>query len=310
MPTWIFSLFFLCGFLLILGLACVFLSGQTLVDARLAQISGQTPRKSKRPGTAAATQSAPRQVARALLFEVSRFLPIRKPAPQLRQRMAMAGFYEPEAARVFVGAKLVLGVGLFVLYNALSFVGHAPRGRAFLLSLLLFAIGFILPNLWLSRRTRRRRDAIWRSLPDFVDLLIICVEAGQGLDQALARVGWELKASHPIFSQELHILNLELRAGKSRAEALRNLYGRSGVEELKSFAAMLIQADRYGVSIAHSLRVFSEGLRTSRRQAAEEAAAKTALKIAFPLVLFIFPALMVIILGPAALQLLSGAFWK
>lgn len=310
MPTWILGLFFLCGFLLVFGLAHVFLSRPLFVDSRLAQIAGQAARRQKHPGTAAAARSALRRAARALLFEVSRVLPVGKPSAKLRQRMAMAGLHEPEAAQVFVGMKLVLGLGLFFLYNAFSLAGRAPRGQAFILSLLLSGVGFLLPNLWLSRRTRRRREAIRRSLPDFVDLLIICVEAGQGLDQALARVGREFKASDPVFSQELHILNLELRAGKSRADALRNLYARSGVEELKSLAAMLIQGDRYGVSIAHSLRVFSEGLRTSRRQAAEEAAAKTAVKIAFPLVLFIFPALMLIVLGPAVLRLLTGAVWK
>lgn len=151
-----------------------------------------------------------------------------------------------------------------------------------------------------------RRKAVNRALPDFVDLLIICVEAGQGIDQAMARVARELETSHPIFSPELHIMNWELRAGKSRAECFRNLYARTGVEDLKSFAAMMIQADRYGVSFGHSLRVFSETLRTIRRQAAEEAAAKTTVKVAFPLVLFIFPALMVIILAPAVLHLMAG----
>ena len=197
---------------------------------------------------------------------------------------------------------------MFFLYTSLALAGPGAKGQGMTFAIMLGLLGFLMPNIWLSRRIRKRQVAIEQSLPDSIDFLIICVEAGQGLDQAMARVEQEMEYSDPVFSRELHIMDIELRTGKSRADALRNLYARSGVEDLKSFAAMLIQADRYGVSMADSLRVFSESMRTKRRLAAEEAAAKTTLKIAFPLVLFIFPALLLIILAPAIIQVMGGLF--
>jgi tight adherence protein C len=166
-------------------------------------------------------------------------------------------------------------------------------------------LGYYLPRFGLKVKIRRRQEAIRLGLADALDLLVICVEAGLGLNQALARVAEEIMHACPPLSEELHLVNLEMRAGTSRPEALRHLSERTGVEDLQSLVAMLVQTDRFGTSIAQSLRVHSDTLRTKRRQRAEEAAAKTTIKLVFPLVLFIFPAMFVVILGPAILHILE-----
>lgn len=307
MPVWIQGLFFLSGFLVVLGLVGAFSAPPGFVESRLAQIAGQVAPKAARPGSSAVTRSALRRLFRTLSLGVLRSRLMRKSNPRARGRLVRAGFHAPEAAHIFLGARLASGLAFFVLYHVLSLLSGAPAGGAWLFSLLLGALGLLLPGLWLSRRARARKVAVHRSLPDFLDLLTICVEAGQGIDQALDRVSREILTSHPVLGRELHILGLESKTGKSRTEALQNLHERVPVEDLKSFSAMLLYAERYGVSIADSLRIFSDTLRTSRRQAAEEKAAKTSIQISVPLVLFIFPALMLIILGPAALQFLKGA---
>jgi tight adherence protein C len=164
--------------------------------------------------------------------------------------------------------------------------------------------GFLLPEIWILVRVNGRQARLRRGLPDALDLLVICVEAGLGLDQALLRVTQELKVVHPELSDELQLVNMEMRVGKSRIDALRELARRTGVEDVKALVAMLAQTERFGTSIASSLRVHSDDLRTRRRQRAEEMSAKTSVKMVPVLVLFIFPALMVVILGPAILILL------
>lgn len=163
--------------------------------------------------------------------------------------------------------------------------------------------GFYLPGIWLRMRTSRRRTEMLHSLPDALDLLVVCVESGMGLDQALARVGREMALRSPVLSEELYLLNLELRAGRRRSEALRNLSLRMDLEDVASLVTLLVQADAFGTSVARTLRVYSDTLRTKRRLRAEEMAAKLPVKLLFPLVLFILPALFVVIIGPAAIQL-------
>ena len=178
----------------------------------------------------------------------------------------------------------------------------APLHRFLGIVLLAFA-GLILPKLVLRALARRRQHRLRLSLPDALDLLVICVEAGMGLNQAIVKVSEELERTHPEISQELKLVNLEIRAGRTRGEALRNLGERTGVDDIISLAAMLIQTDKFGTSIARSLRVHSDSLRTERIQRAEEAAAKTTIKLIFPLLFCIFPALLTVILGPAFLNL-------
>jgi tight adherence protein C len=165
--------------------------------------------------------------------------------------------------------------------------------------------GYIFPGMVLARLAKKRAHKIRLSLADALDLLVVSVEAGLGLDQALTRVGQELAFAYPDLSDELRLVNLELRAGKARSDALRNLAERTGVEDLNSLVTMLIQTDKFGTSVAQALRVYSDTLRTKRRQRAEEAAAKTGVKMVFPLVLCIFPAIWVVTIGPAAIKFIT-----
>jgi tight adherence protein C len=218
--------------------------------------------------------------------------------------MVRAGYRRLEVVHAMQGIKVLLPIGLFCLVYYTDFYLLSP---AFIL-ISSVVVGFLLPELWLSRSVRRRQFRITIALPDALDLLVICVEAGLGLDQAVARVAEELRIAHPDLSDELQLVNLEMRVGKSRTEALRELGVRTGVEDLKSLAAMLIQTDRFGTDLARSLRVHSENLRTKRRQRAEEMAAKTTVKMIPPLVFFIFPALFAVLLGPAVIGVVRQLF--
>ena len=167
---------------------------------------------------------------------------------------------------------------------------------------------YVLPGMVLARLAKRRQHRMRLALPDVLDLLVVSVEAGLGLDQAILRVGEELAFAHPDLCSELRLINLELRAGKGRADALHNLAERTGVDDIRSLVAMLVQTDKFGTSVAQSLRVHSETLRTKRRQRAEEAAAKTGVKMVFPLVFCIFPAIWVVTIGPAAIKIVEVLF--
>jgi tight adherence protein C len=214
--------------------------------------------------------------------------------------MVRAGFRSSRAIMAMRGFKVLLPVGLI----ALVLVTGVYRTNPFLFLLVAAIVGYVLPELFLVWRVSRRQLQLRRGLPDGLDLLVICVESGLGLDQALMKVAQELRITHPELSEELQLVNLEMRIGKTRIEALRELARRTGLEDIKSLVAMLVQTDRFGTSVAQSLRVFSDELRVKRRQRAEEMSAKTSVKMVPPLVFFIFPALMVVILGPAVLSLL------
>jgi tight adherence protein C len=216
----------------------------------------------------------------------------------LRLRLVQAGFRRDEALTIFFGIRVAFALALFVVFST-SLISR-PN---ILVALGGLGMGYVMPGMLLARMAKRRAHRIRLSLADMLDLLVVSVEAGLGLDQALQRVGAELAFAYPELSDELRLINLELRAGKPRSEALRNLADRTGVDDLSSLVTMLIQTDKFGTSVAQSLRVYSETLRTKRRQRAEEAAAKTAIKLVFPLVLCIFPALFVVILGPAMIQI-------
>lgn len=215
----------------------------------------------------------------------------------LRLRLVQAGYRRDEAMTVFFGIRIVAALFLFVLFSTSLII--KPN---MLLAIGGLALGYILPGMVLARLAKRRIHRIRLSLADALDLMVVSVEAGLGLDQALQRVGQELAFAYPDLSDELRLVNLELRAGKARAEALRNLADRSGVDDLNSLVTMLIQTDKFGTSVAQALRVYSETLRTKRRQRAEEAAAKTGVKMVFPLVFCIFPAIWVVTIGPAAIK--------
>jgi tight adherence protein C len=224
---------------------------------------------------------------------------------QLRVRFMNAGLRSPSAPILFFAAKTLLTVALpalFVMYTVIA--GKIVSPNNFMMMLILLAtIGYFLPNAVLAKRIAYRKREIFESFPDALDLIIVCVEAGLGLDAALARVGEEMHVRSPILGEELHLINLELRAGSSRERALRNLALRTGVEDIDTLVAMLVQSDRFGTNVADSLRVHAETLRTKRRLLAEEAAAKIAVKLLFPLIFFIFPSMLLVLLGPAFISI-------
>jgi tight adherence protein C len=224
----------------------------------------------------------------------------------LRRRLAMAGIYSPSAVRVVVGFKMILlGIGVVGGYIGGTIFGSGVLG----LSIGGIA-GYLAPAFWMKRRIKRQQRALEYGLPDALDLMVICVEAGLAMDAAMERVGQELAFVHPRLSRELDIAHMETRVGLSRTESLRNLGTRTGSPPLQSLAAMLVQAERFGTSIGAALRVHAEGLRTSRLQKAEEMAAKASVKISFPLVLFILPATFIVLAGPTIVELLASSLMK
>lgn len=229
----------------------------------------------------------------------------------LRIRFMNAGYRTPSAPVLFFAAKTVLALalpGLLALYLGSGAAGEVTP--TMVLTSLVFAalISFFLPNIWLSLRIANRKQEIFESFPDALDLMTVCVEAGLALDAALARVGAEMRLKSVTLSDELHLVSLEMRAGSSRERALRNLALRTGVEEIDSLVALLVQSDRFGTSVADSLRIHSDNLRTKRRLKAEEAAAKIPVKLLFPLMFFIFPALMLVLLGPPFITIFRVLF--
>jgi tight adherence protein C len=216
-----------------------------------------------------------------------------EPDPEIVRRLMLAGYRKPYHADIFLGMRLAVPAALG-LAAAMIF-----SENTFIFFLLALVIGFFAPDFWLSYATNRRRDRLRLSLPDSLDLLAICLEAGLGLDQAVVRVGQELEVSHPELSEELLLINFEQRAGVQRNAAWQSFAVRANFESARSFVAMLIQTDRFGTPIAKSLGAFSDALRTQRRQKAEERAAKTTIKLVPPLVFCIFPAMGVVVVGPA-----------
>ena len=225
--------------------------------------------------------------------------------PQIKMRFLRAGFRRANVPAVFWGIKTLLAIGLpagFLLTRITVLKIFSLNGTLAICVCLALA-GFYLPDIWLRIRTAYRKDKIVKGLPDALDLLVVCVEAGMGLDSAINRVGEEIRLSNKTLSDELRLLNLELRAGMSRRAALRNLALRTDIDDLNNLVTLLIQTDRFGTSISKALRVYSDTFRTKRYQRAEEIAAKIPVKLVFPLILFIFPSLFVAIMGPAAIRL-------
>jgi tight adherence protein C len=221
---------------------------------------------------------------------------------KLQAKLTQAGIYTERAIPLFLGVKMG---GLLVLPILALFLlwGGTSQRTLLLITIFLCLSAYLLPNFILNRMISSRRKKIRDALPDALDLLVVCVEAGQGLDAAIKRVAEDLQESSPIISQELLLVNLEIMAGLERQQALKNLGERTGVEELVSLCNILIQSDRFGTSIAQALKTQSDYIRTERRQRLEAIAAKTPVKLLFPMLLFIFPAIMVVILGPAIIRL-------
>ena len=219
--------------------------------------------------------------------------------PKLKERLVAAGIHSSNSVDIFFAAQFLVPLAGAVL-------GSLLHSASLFWVVALGAVGYLVPDMWLKRKTANRRNRIRKSLPDALDLMVICVDAGLGLDQALLRIGEELSASHPDIAEEFIQVNLEQRAGRPRLEAWKHLAERSEIEEFTSFVSMLTQTDRFGTPIIRALSRFSEDIRSKRRQRAEEAAAKTKIKIIFPLVLCIFPCIFIVLLAPALLNIASG----
>lgn len=222
-------------------------------------------------------------------------------------RMLVAAGMKKESLYLFIGSKVALGLalpGIYVLAYALP-KGILMEPEPLLYVAGLAIIGFLLPSIWLTRKVKNRQIEIFHTLPDILDLLTVCVEAGLGIDSALNRTCENPQFEGNPLAEELRIATREIRAGKPRSDALRDMADRTMVEDVKAFVTMLVQTERFGTSLSLALRVHSESLRTKRRQIAEEKAAKTAVKILFPLIFFIFPALMITLIGPAYFKLMD-----
>ena len=217
----------------------------------------------------------------------------------IKTRMQRAGFRNENAIKVFYGCKVLLPLTLAVIAAVSGFASLSP----FFVYLVALGGGFLAPDFWLGKRIEKRQKKLTRGLPDVLDLLVICMEAGLSLDQATARSAEELRSSQPEICDELTVVVLEQRAGRARSEAWKNMSDRTGVECLRNLVSMLVQTEQFGTSIAKMLRVHSDTLRVQRVQMVEEMAGKTSVKLVFPLVLFIFPALFLVTLGPAAIMM-------
>jgi tight adherence protein C len=219
-----------------------------------------------------------------------------------QQRLIRAGFRQEPAVKLFYGAKVLTPLVLCIVVLA----SGIAQANAFIIYALALGLGYLAPDFWLGRKIAQRQKLIRRGLPDMLDLLVICVEAGLSLDQSTARTAEELRFAHPAVADELGMVALEQRAGRPRADAWKHFAERTSVESVRDLSSVLIQSEKFGTSIAKTLRVHSETLRTKRRQQVEEQAAKTTVKLIFPLVFFIFPSLFVVVLGPAAIIMAEG----
>lgn len=264
----------------------------SILGARLRSLAFQRPQLQQQE------KPAIKQRLEQALDPLSRALPL-SPSDTDRTRgwLIQAGYRESRHMTMYLGARVfmaLVGFGVVVLTSGLN----SP-----LLLVGVTGLGFFIPRFLLKRKIKARQMRIRLGLADALDLTVICVEAGLALDQAVMRVGEDLKHAHPDLSNEFSLFNLEMRAGKPRAEALRNLVSRTGVDDIKSLVATLVQTDRFGTSVAQALRVHSDSLRTERRQRAEEQAAKTTIKMVPPLVVFVLPSIIVVTLGPAIILL-------
>ncbi|MGH9772058.1 MAG: type II secretion system F family protein [Candidatus Acidiferrales bacterium] len=288
---------FLATAVILMALVYAFTPGESGVTTRLKQLMNATPRAQEENFVA-----KQKERARNLLAQVGGLLPASAGARANRAQLMMirAGYRSADAVLAIRGMKVLAPVVLVAMVFFTGLYRYSP----FYILLVAVILGLLLPEMWLSWRVRVRQRRLRLSLADGLDLLVICVEVGLGLDQSILRVAQELRIVHRELSEELQMVNLEMRVGKTRLDALRELARRTGLDEIKALVAMLIQTERFGTSISQSLRIHSDELRTKRRQQAEEMSAKTTVKMVPPLVFFIFPALMVVILGPAVITLL------
>jgi tight adherence protein C len=282
---------FVAVVLVVFSFGAAALTPSSFLGARLRDLGGRQQPVEIKPAFKERLEQA--------LEPISKALPL-SPADVSRTRgwLIQAGFRDVRHVNYYFGMRLLMaaagfaGVALFTGFDNVPLLAGVT------------GLGFLLPRFVLKRMIRDRQQRIRLALPDALDLTVICVEAGLALDQALMRVGQDLHHAHPDLSDEFHLVNLEMRAGKPRAEALRNLVDRTGVDDIRSLVGTLIQTDRFGTSVAQALRVHSDSLRTERRQRAEEQAAKTTIKMVPPLVVFVLPSIIFVTIGPAVIELI------
>ncbi|WP_413934017.1 type II secretion system F family protein [Nitrospira sp. BLG_1] len=226
-------------------------------------------------------------------------------AKATRHLLVTAGYRSRKAPVFFVGSKLLLAVTMVALFAMVPVksLGFPSTTTMLFYYVCLAACGYYAPSVWLKHKIAGRQDALQRAIPDALDLMVVCVEAGLGLDQAIGRVGQEVNQAHPALGDELNILSQELRTGVQRQVALRNLAHRTDLEEVRNLVALLVQTDRFGTSIGQALRVHSDSMRSARRLKAEELAAKLPVKLLFPLMFFIFPSILIVTVGPACIKI-------
>lgn len=285
--------------LLIYGMISQRQAGADPVAARLAEIKSstettawwQTRRQARRPAW------------ERILARLAGFLPNADGQESIKDGLIEAGYRGPNAVTTFLGAKILFAAGLPLLFFVVMATLRAPIANTLVWSIVLAVVGFYLPTLWLWQKAGERKLEVTHSLPDALDLMVVCVEAGLGLNAAIVKVSQEIALASPVLSTELRQVNNEMKAGINRIDALRALAERTGVADVKSLVAVLVQTDRLGTSVAASLRAQSDSLRVKRRQRAEEAAHKVAVKLVFPLVLCVFPELLLVLLGPGFISI-------
>ncbi|HEX5235153.1 MAG TPA: type II secretion system F family protein [Silvibacterium sp.] len=300
----VFTIFaFLVVFLLIASAGLILFYREAMLQ-RIAAVTSQRA-KPKQKSLASTIQQTGLSLSN-VVEQLERVMPKSQAEISVVQlRLTRAGYRNESAVKAFFGAKILVPVTLVVILLVTGLGHYSP----FFLYAVALGLGFLAPDFWLGRRIKSRQARIRRALPDVLDLLIICIEAGLSLDQATARTGQELKLSHPDLSDELSVVALEQSAGRPRADAWKNLGDRTDVESVRNLISVLVQSEKFGTSIARTLRVHSETLRTQRRQQVEEQAAKTTVKLVFPLVFFIFPSIFLVTLGPPAL-IMAESFHK
>jgi tight adherence protein C len=262
----------------------------SILGSRLRSLAWQRPQVQEKPAIKERIEQALDPFSKALPLSVD-------DSNRTRSWLIQAGYRESRHLTVYQGIRVLFAAVGFVSVLAFSGLQSPP------LLIGVTGLGFFIPRFFLKRLINGRQTRIRIAMPDALDLTVICVEAGLALDQAMMRVGEDLRHAHPDLANEFYLMNLELRAGKPRAEALRNLYNRTGVDDIKALVTTLVQTDRFGTSVAQALRVHSDSLRTERRQRAEEQAAKTTIKMVPPLVVFVLPSIIIVTLGPAIINL-------
>jgi tight adherence protein C len=290
-----FAIFAFCAVFLLIASGGLLLFYREAMVKRIAEVINPRP---KQPRTLLSTLQQTGSSIGGVVEQFKNVLPkSQAEVSVVKQRLMRAGYRNESTVNIFYGCKVLVPLLLCIAV----LVSGAAKISPFFLYASALGLGFLGPDFWLGRRIATRQKRLRLGLPDVLDLLVICIEAGQSLDQATARTAKELRRAQPELCDEMGILVLEQRAGRSRSESWKHLAERTGVDSLRNLVSMIVQSEQFGTSIAKTLRVHAETLRTKRVQAVEEAAAKTSIKLLFPLVLFIFPALFLVTIGPAAI---------